>query len=341
MRPTQRLKIVSQVLPVVLIFGILPATLAQKHIKQKPPKQGKSDPPAIIWRDPGNISALNLVYGAGGREHAPDPNGRYIFENEDMNGTSPKFYVKDSNGVRWQIKLGAETKSETAATRLLWAAGYFVDEDYYLAEVKVEGLPELRRGQRFVTNGDLVSGARLKRRNKKIKKIGHWDWFKNPFGGTRELNGLRVMMALVNNWDLKEVNNRVYIVDGEQRYVVSDLGATFGKTGNSISRSKSDPEGFVRTKFIDKVTDEEADFEMRSRPFFATVVNVPNYKQRTKMQEITKNIPRADARWLGHLLGQLTEQQIRDCFRTAGYASEEITGYASEVQKRIAELNAL
>jgi hypothetical protein len=340
MRPTPRPTIVSKVLLVALIFGVLPPTQAQKHIKQKP-KEGKSDLPAVIWRDPGNISALNLVYGVGGKEHAPDPNGRYTFENEDMNGTSPKFYVKDSNGVRWQIKLGAEPESETAATRLVWAVGYFVDEDYYLAEVKVEGLPELRRGQQFVSNGDLVRGARLKRKDKKSKKIGNWNWFKNPFDGTRELNGLRVMMALINNWDLKEVNNWVYKVDGEQRYVVSDLGATFGKTGNSISRSKSDPEGYMKTRFIDKVNDDEVDFEMRSRPFLPTVVNVPNYKQRTKMQEITKNIPRADAKWLGHLLEQLTEQQIRDCFRTAGYTPEEVAGYAREVQQRIGELNAL
>jgi len=59
------------------------------------------------------------------------------------------------------------------------------------------------------------------------------------------------------------------------------------------------------------------------------------------MQEITKNIPRADAKWLGHLLGQLTEHQIRDCFRTAGYTPEEVDGYAREVQQRIGELNAL
>ena len=36
-----------------------------------------------------------------------------------------------------------------------------------------------------------------------------WSWHDNPFVGTREFNGLKVMMALVNNWDLKDVNNRV------------------------------------------------------------------------------------------------------------------------------------
>ena len=253
MRPTQRPTIVSKVLLVVLLFGVLPPTQAQKHIKQKPREGKKSDLPAVIWRDPGNISALNLIYGVGGREHAPDPNGRYTFESEDMNGTSPKFYVKDSNGVRWQIKLGAEPESETAATRLVWAAGYFVDEDYYLPEVKIEGMPQLQRGQNYISNDDLVRGARFKRKDKEIKKIGNWDWFKNPFNGSRELNGLRIMMALVNNWDLKEVNNVVYEVDGEQRYVVSDLGATFGKTGNSISRSKSDPKEIGRASCRERV----------------------------------------------------------------------------------------
>jgi len=329
------------VLLVVPSFGVLPPTRDHKQIKQKPREGKKSDLPAVIWRDPGNISALNLSYGAGGREHAPDPKGRYTFESEDMNGTSPKFYVKDSNGVRWQIKLGAEPESETSATRLVWAAGYFVDEDYYLAEVKIEGLPQLQRGRNYIINEDLVRGARFKRKDKEIKKIGNWDWFKNPFNGSRELNGLRIMMALVNNWDLKEVNNAVYEVDGEQRYVVSDLGATFGKTGNSISRSKSEPKDFEKSTFVEKAAGDKVDFEMHSRPFFPTIVNVPNYRERTKMEDITKNIPRADAKWLGQLLAQLSEEQIRDCFRSAGYTPEEVDGYAREVQQRIGELNAL
>jgi hypothetical protein len=341
MRLPRRPKIVTKVLLLVLTFGILPASQAQKHIKQKPREGKKPDLPALIWRDPGNISALNLIYGAGGREHAPDPKGRYTFESEDMNGTSPKFYVKDSNGVRWQVKLGAEPESETAATRLVWAAGYFVDEDYYLAEVKIEGMPQLQRGQNYIINDDLVRSARFKRKDKEIKNIGNWDWFKNPFNGSRELNGLRIMMALVNDWDLKEVNNVVYEVDGEQRYVVSDLGATFGKTGNSIGRSKSDPKDFEKSTFVEKVAGDEVNFEMHSRPFFPTIVNVPNYRERTKMEDITKKIPRADAKWLGQLLAKLSEEQIRDCFRSAGYTPEEVDGYAREVQQRIGELNAL
>jgi hypothetical protein len=325
---------------ILFVLTIPIQAMAQKQAKQKE-KQNASQLAAVIWRDPGNISSLNLIYGAGGSEHAPDPNGTYTFDKEIMHGTSPKFDVKDGQGVKWRVKLGQEVQAETAATRLLWAAGYFVDEDYYLPQIKVEGLPKLRRGREFVTDDGIVRRVRLERKEKEIEKIGNWDWFKNPFVGTKELNGLRVMMSLLNNWDLKDINNSIYAVGGERRYLVSDVGATFGKTGNSLGRSKSDLKEYEDSKFIEKDTSAEVDFTLHSRPFVLTAINVPNYEKRTKMENVTKHIPPADAKWLGQLLGQLSKEQIRDCFRAAGYSPEEIEGYSQEVEKRIAALNAL
>jgi hypothetical protein len=80
---------------------------------------------------------------------------------------------------------------------------------------------------------------------------------------------------------------------------------------------------------------------MHSRPFILTAVNASNYSKRSNMENVTKHIPRADAKWLGQLLGQLSENQIRDCFRTSGYTDDEVDGYTKEVQRRIAALNAL
>jgi hypothetical protein len=59
------------------------------------------------------------------------------------------------------------------------------------------------------------------------------------------------------------------------------------------------------------------------------------------MEEITKHIPLADARWLGQRLALLSVDQIHDCFRAAGYTPEEMDGYTKTVQERIAALNAL
>jgi hypothetical protein len=150
------------------------------------------------------------------------------------------------------------------------------------------------------------------------------------------------MMALINNWDLKEVNNAIYGDKGTgRRYVVSDLGASFGETGNSITRSKSNLEDYMGTTFIQKATPEYVDFFLSSRPFFPTVVDVPNYVTRTKMQDVAKHIPRTHAKWMGQLLGQLSAEQIRDCFRAAGYSPEEVEGFSKVVQGRIADLNQL
>src|SRR5260370_38547666 len=116
----------------MLILLMLSASaIAQKRDKENGKgRENVANLPEVIWHDPGDIASLNLLYGAGGKEDAPDPNGQFTFIKEDMKGTSPKFDVKDDQGVEWKVKLGQEPQSETAASRPMWAAGYFVDEDY-------------------------------------------------------------------------------------------------------------------------------------------------------------------------------------------------------------------
>ena len=59
------------------------------------------------------------------------------------------------------------------------------------------------------------------------------------------------------------------------------------------------------------------------------------------MRWIGKHIPRADAKWIGSLLAQLSPDQIRDAFRAAGYSEAEIESYTETVISRIQELNSL
>ena len=113
--------------------------------------------------DPEDIQTRNLFYGPGGKDH--QPNGtKFTFVDEDMDGTNPKYNVKAEDGVKWKIKLGAEARPETAATRLVWAAGYFTQEDYFLPDVHVADLPaHLHRGQKLVGPGGDMRNVRLKR----------------------------------------------------------------------------------------------------------------------------------------------------------------------------------
>src|SRR5215467_2691803 len=102
---------------------------------------------AILWREPADISSRNLLYGSGGRAHQPA--GAFTFVEEDRQGSNPKFDVRDENGVKWKVKLGPEASPEVVATRLVWAVGYYANEDYFLPELHVENMPHLKRGQKF------------------------------------------------------------------------------------------------------------------------------------------------------------------------------------------------
>ncbi len=77
---------------------------------------------------------------------------------------------------------------------------------------------------------------------------------------------------------------------------------------------------------LKKLRQEYVDFVLHSRPFLPTIVDVPNYIHRTKVTDVATHIPRADAKWIGQRLAQLSDQQIRDCFQSAGYSPEQVEG---------------
>jgi hypothetical protein len=56
---------------------------------------------------------------------------------------------------------------------------------------------------------------------------------------------------------------------------------------------------------------------------------------------VGKRVPRADAKWIGGILGRLSKDQIRDAFRAAGYSPEQVEGFTDVVSQRIAQLNQL
>ena len=298
----------------------------------------------VLWAEPADIASRNLFYGPGGEDH--EPHSTFTFLKEDLNGTNPKFDVRDENGTKWRVKLGAEARPETVASRLLWAVGYFANEDYYLPELRVEEMPRLKRGKKLIDPDGTMHNVRLKRFNKDEKKMGIWRWRDNPFVGTREFNGLRVMMAIFNNWDLKDENNAIY----EKRhasgpalhYTVSDLGASFGTPGLSHphDRSKGNLAAYSSSKFIAKLTEDSVDFTTPGRPELFHV-NPKEFSQRLRLRWIGKNIPRADAKWIGQLLSRLSEDQVRQAFRAAGYSSEEVEKFTEAFEARVRELNGL
>jgi hypothetical protein len=306
--------------------------------------------PAVLWREPKDIANRDLFYGPGGEGHQPS-GAVFTFIKEDLAGSNPKFVVRDDTRTKWRVKLGPEARPETVASRLVWAVGYAADEDYFLPEVRVKGMPRnVHRGRKLIGPDGTMHDVRLKRELADQKTLGDWHWGDSPFSGTRELNGLRVLMAVINDWDLKDVNNAVRArtgrsgAAGDQRvYEVKDLGSTFGSTGLERTPAQSDGnlERYARSRFFTKVTPAYVDFAVPRRAAWIVLANPREFLMRLRLRWIGRHIPRQDAKWMGGLLARLTPQQIRDAFRAAGYSDPDIDRFSTILRSRIEQLNEL
>jgi hypothetical protein len=309
------------------------ASSAQIAAAQKDSK-GKDAPPRgtpVLWRAPGDIASRDLFWGPGGEASRPDLS-QVTFVKLETGGYSPKFRVRDGAGRVWVAKMGKEAQSETAAVRLVWAIGYASEINYLAPCVKISGAPVVPKEVERCA-GDGFANVRFEARPDNVKRLDEWKWRDNPFSGTRELRGLAILMALLNNWDIKDTNNKVLRVSGagargdELHYVVSDLGATFGRVKTDlpvvwrIRRNRNDPEDYSKDPFLEEVKGD--------RVFFF-------YKG--KRQDLFDDLRVGEARWLASLLSKLSARQISDAFRAANYSPDEVQTLTAAVRARVDEL---
>lgn len=295
----------------LLVFVASPILAqAEKQKKKKTTPVGT----AVLWRDPTDLESRNLLLGAGGERMKPNLRSVTFIEKKS-GGYSTKYRVKDASGNEWVAKLGKEAQPDTAANRLLWAAGYETEIAYLVPKLTIQG-----KGT--------FENVRLEARPKDIDRGDNWRWDDNPFTKTREFQGLKVMMLLINNWDIKDSNNVILAarnpISGENEllYIISDLGGSLGKTGGFFSRSRNKPMDFIKSDFIESVRGNVIDF---------------NYGGKSK--SLFENITVDDAKWIGGLLARLSDDQIKDAFRAANYSPDEVVAFSQAVRRRINALN--
>jgi hypothetical protein len=295
----------------------------------KPAAPADASAPPVLWRDPGPIASRDLFWGAGAADRAPQ--GPFTFVEEDPTGTNPKITVTDARGRTWDMKFDEEVHAEVAANRIVWALGYIVEDQYFVPSGIVSGVRGLTRAAPFIGPDGAFKNARLRWRNPAaVRTDEEWALEKSPFAGSKELSGLLILMTLVNNWDIQGPrNNRVLratLPDGrvERWFLVSDLGATFGRMGGGpiSNKSKWVLEHFKEERFIDKV--DGGMLHLAHDGFD------PNIER----------VPLDHARWFAGLLSQLTPAQLRRAFEAAGASRAEIDGYSAKLVEKIEQLKA-
>jgi hypothetical protein len=303
---------------ILVLFALLVPSIETGLAKPKKKKATPSGTP-ILWRKPVDITSRDLFLGPGGTSMRPDLR-RITFVKEEKGGYSKKYRVRDGSGREWVAKIGKEAQSETSAIRLLWGVGYLTEVNYLVPRVTIPG-----KGT--------FTNVRLEARPDQWDRVGEWKWKRNPFVSTPEYQGLKIMMALINNWDLKDSNNEIVQIStnrgNELRYIISDLGATFGHASTTpifwrITRSRNNPKNYAKSGFLEKVKGNR-------------VVLHFGGKNRGLMKDITVD----DAIWIGTWLAQLSDQQVRDAFRAANYTPDQVDLLTRTVRVRTSELLSL
>lgn len=295
-----------------------------------------------IWSDPGAVGELDLAAGPGGHDSAPAP--PFMFLEEHTTGSQPSVSMRDARGRRWRVKWGKEVNAESFAVRLAWACGYFSEVTHFVASGTVEQAANLQRASVCI---DAATGrfadARFELDDPAVRKFFEehsWSWNDNPFVGTRELDGLKIVVMLLSNWDTKDrrdvargSNTAIFEVRAastpwarrEARYLITDWGGSMGKWGTSVvSRGRWDPAGFEA---------QTAEFVTGTA---GGVVSFGYAGQRTA--DIARDITIDHARWFHEIAGRLREAQLVEALAASGASDEEQTRFARALLARIHRL---
>lgn len=295
-----------------------------------------TDPPTVrlgqyaMWHDPGAVETLDFRYGIGGPELAPKP--PFTFVESDDSGTTPKMRVKDSAGRQWVMKFGEEASPDTFCTRLAWALGYYVEPEYFVAEGTVEGIKG-QQSRKVVDASGRFRNARFQLRSKEPKflRMANWSWSDNPFQGTPELNGLKLLMMLLSNWDDKDSrdeekrgsNTAIYQQGDLYLYFIDDWGGAMGGWGKYFTRSKWNAKKFH---------EQSGEFVSVS----GGNLHWGYTGQHTGL--MVRDVKYGDVAWLMQYLGRVSDDQIRTGLLSSGASQEQAELYLDGLRSRIEQL---
>jgi hypothetical protein len=285
----------------------------------------------VLWKDPGDVTRIDFTQPAGGAKNTPQP--PFSFLSESLRGSSPKVLVRDSAGVKWRVKGGLEPNAESFSTRFVAALGYYVEPSAFVAHGKVEGVTSLKRAAGFIQPDGSFSNGSFELRSSKLKAMTQdWAWNRNPFLGSKEFNGLKVVMMLLSNWDNKDardrwigsntgiaqhqVNGRIQLI-----YRVTDWGQTLGAWGTGMT-----PKGWNCGSFTAQTKtflQGRAGDHLR---FGFVGLHNDGFEDGIKID---------DVRWLLGYLGKITGAQIQDGLKASGASPVETTCFAEQLRERI------
>ena len=254
---------------------------------------------------------------------------RFLEPKTRSKGFSPKFKCKLNDGPTVRVKYSSrETYSEIAATRLLWALGFYTDE-VYPVKLKCLGCPAKNPSHpaKDEPRIEMVFEDAIIEHNFSGEEIGEfrdegWKWaeldqVEAKFGGSSraEVDALKLIAVFLQHSDSKPTQQRLacfpndlsqylwYQTCRQSRFMVQDLGATFGMSAQEVESFSSMYLRGWESEPIWKI-DEKVKCVGNIDPSLGGDLHNPE-------------ISEAGRKFLSDLLNQLTDQQIANLFIVA------------------------
>jgi hypothetical protein len=289
--------------------------------------------PKLLWREPGRLSAAHWTCGPSPCSEAPTAPFQMI--KRDRSATNPKVLVKDARGRTFDVKFGAKVIPECFCARYVTAVGFFNEPEWFVAEGVIEGMGAEK--MRILSPGGRFTKARFQPREQadfEFLPHSEWSWRDNPFSGTRELAGLKILMMLLSNWDDKDgrpgedSNDAVFRVTQQGRpellYSVFDWGAALGRWGGPLRRDQSDCSGFVRdTPHFVRLSANGLEWGFQGKHTF----------------DMKAGITVESIRWLLPYLHRITPEQMHLGFTASGATERQSACWSYAIAQRIKQLD--
>jgi hypothetical protein len=290
-----------------------------------------------LWREPSLADASDLRFGPGGADGVPVP--PFTFVEEHSAGSQPCVAVRDARHRLWRVKWGHEAKPESFAVRVAWACGFFAEVTHYVSEGTIEQVGDLSRARACIDEQGRFADARFELEDRTVRMLFEehsWSWDDNPFVGTKQFSGLKMVTMLLSNWDTKDrrdvargSNTAIFEVrtpwGREARYLIADWGGTMGKWGsNVVARGRWDAAGFEAqtANFVTGVRDGWINFGYQG--------------QRTT--EIARHITVEHAAWFYRYARRLREPALRQALVACGATEEEAQVFSRALVERIRQI---
>ena len=217
---------------------------------------------ARVWHKT-DIPRMDISRGPNGLGIAPDSEVPCKYVEPAFGGTSPKFYCKLGGSEEIvRVKFHRrETYGEIAGCRLLWALGFYSDENYPV-QLQCNECPEDPAEPRGKRRSYQMDDAILERNfpGEEITEFHDqgWTWKEldrvtEKSGGSKkaEVDALKLLAVFMQHTDSKHQQQRLACYNEDIQkdgsfetcsdpvLMIQDLGATFGESGKEVAADAS------------------------------------------------------------------------------------------------------